>query len=144
LWLLADVVAKGGNLLLNVGPRGIDAQLPEEQVDRLDWLARWMQPNRDAIVASRPWIRPGSTALEGRDVRYTSRGDTVFAIVRDASGRTTLPDIAATPTTKVESLTGDPLRWDASRDGLAVDLPELESSPEPVVVALRSVSTLSR
>ena len=28
LWSLIDIVAKGGNLLLNVGPRGVDAKSP--------------------------------------------------------------------------------------------------------------------
>ena len=32
LWMLTDIVAKGGNLLLNVGPRGVDAQIPDEQL----------------------------------------------------------------------------------------------------------------
>lgn len=36
---LDDVVAKGGNLLLNVGPRGEDAQIPQIQRERLAWLA---------------------------------------------------------------------------------------------------------
>ena len=58
LWMLTDIVAKGGNLLLNVGPRGIDAQIPDEQLTRLDWLGRWVGPNVDAIVATRPWVRP--------------------------------------------------------------------------------------
>jgi alpha-L-fucosidase len=31
LWMVTDIVAKGGNLLLNVGPRGVDAQIPDEQ-----------------------------------------------------------------------------------------------------------------
>lgn len=140
LWLLADTVAKGGNLLLNVGPRGVDAQLPDEQVERLDWLARWMQPSRDGIAATRPWIRPSTTTCEGREVRYTSRSDTVFAIVRDASGRTTLPDVASTPTTQVTSIDGSTVPWEVTKNGLALDLPEREPSPEPVVVALRSVS----
>ena len=39
LGTLADVNAKGGNLLLNVGPRGMDAAIPDEQQVRLDWLA---------------------------------------------------------------------------------------------------------
>jgi alpha-L-fucosidase len=139
LWLLADVVAKGGNLLLNVGPRGVDAQLPAEQVDRLDWLARWTTPNREAVVASRPWVRPGTTTLEGRDVRYTSRGELVFAVVRGASGRTTLPDLTPTPTTKVHRLGGDRLPWSATQAGLVVDLPGLEAGPEPVVLCLSSI-----
>jgi len=38
--LVAEVSDRGGNLLLNVGPRGRDAQIPEEQLARLDWLAQ--------------------------------------------------------------------------------------------------------
>ena len=60
LWMLTDIVAKGGNLLLNVGPRGVDAQIPDEQLTRLDWLGNWVQPNTDAIVATRPWVTPGT------------------------------------------------------------------------------------
>jgi alpha-L-fucosidase len=144
LWLLVDAVAKGGNLLLNVGPRGVDAQLPGEQLDRLDWLARWMGPNREAVTATRPWVRPGTTTAEGRDVRYTARGETVFALVRGATGRTTVPDVVATPTTNVVSMSGDPLPWRSTPDGIEVDLPELEIGPEPAVLALHAVSASPR
>lgn len=37
--LVRDTAADGGNLLLNVGPRGEDATIPAEQRLRLDWLA---------------------------------------------------------------------------------------------------------
>ena len=45
LWSFADMVSKNGNLLLNVGPRGIDAQIPDEQRLRLQWLGEWMAAN---------------------------------------------------------------------------------------------------
>jgi len=35
----------------------VDAAIPEEQLARLDWLARWVGPNRDAISGTRPWVR---------------------------------------------------------------------------------------
>ncbi len=52
LWLVADIVAKGGNLLLNVGPRGVDAQIPDEQAVRLEWLGGWVGPNREALAGT--------------------------------------------------------------------------------------------
>ena len=61
LWELVDVVANGGNLLLNVGPRGTDAQIPDEQLARLGWLADWVVPHRSAIAATRPFVTPGTT-----------------------------------------------------------------------------------
>lgn len=37
--LVRDTAADGGNVLLNVGPRGEDATIPAEQRLRLEWLA---------------------------------------------------------------------------------------------------------
>jgi len=45
---LIDTVSKNGNLLLNVGPRGIDAQIPESQVRRLLFL---MEPGDHTQVS---------------------------------------------------------------------------------------------
>jgi len=51
--LLVDVVAKGGNFLLNVGPdpRG---KLPLESVQRLKEIGAWMKINGTAIYGTRP------------------------------------------------------------------------------------------
>jgi alpha-L-fucosidase len=139
LWMLTDIVAKGGNLLLNVGPRG-DAQIPDEQTTRLDWLAEWVVPHADAIAATRPWIRPGTTTAEGCDVRYTARDETVFAFVRDANQTVTLVDVRATPTTAITTVGGDALPWIDTPSGIVVDLPADSGVAEPAVIALRQVT----
>jgi len=138
LWMLTDIVAKGGNLLLNVGPRGVDAQIPDEQLTRLGWLGEWVGLNRKAISGTRPWVRPGTTTAEGAPVRYTARDDAVYALVRDVAGSLTLPDVGATPTTTVETLDGAPVPWRGSPAGLWVDL-KAPSGSGPTVVALRDV-----
>lgn len=46
--MLCDVASKGGNLLLNVGPRA-DGSFPPEAVERLAAIGRWMRTNGDAI-----------------------------------------------------------------------------------------------
>ncbi len=139
LWLLADIVAKGGNLLLNVGPRGVDAQIPDEQLDRLAWLGEWVGQARSALMETRPWIRPGTTVDGGRPVRYTARGDTVFAILRGGRGRVVLPDVRATATSEVEALDGTRLPWRPTAEGLDIDLPACTAPPQPTVVAMRNV-----
>jgi alpha-L-fucosidase len=45
---LCEVAGRGGNLLLNVGPRA-DGSLPTEQVERLEVIAEWMGRHRSAI-----------------------------------------------------------------------------------------------
>lgn len=36
---LTDAISRGGNFLLNVGPKGVDSSIPEEQLRRLEWMA---------------------------------------------------------------------------------------------------------
>ena len=139
LWLVADVAAKGGNLLLNVGPRGIDAQIPDDQAVRLEWLGRFLQANREALVGTTPWVRAGASPPGGASVRYTARGDSVFAIVRRADGPITLGEVASTATTAVESLDGNPLRWSDGPSGLEVEPAGRRAGTEPRCIALRNV-----
>jgi alpha-L-fucosidase len=44
---LDDVVAKNGNLLINVGPRGADGTIPEPQMARLRWLGEHRRARAD-------------------------------------------------------------------------------------------------
>ena len=50
--MLVDVVAKGGNLLLNIGP-GPDGTWHDEAYDRLERLGAWLRVNGDAIYGTR-------------------------------------------------------------------------------------------
>jgi alpha-L-fucosidase len=84
VWSFADIVAKGGNLLLNVGPRGVDARIPEEQLARLDALGAFVDAHASALYATRPWIAAGDVSEEGTPVRYTARDETLYAFVRGA------------------------------------------------------------
>jgi alpha-L-fucosidase len=52
---LIETRAKGGNLLLNVGPKP-DGELPIEQEERLREVALWMFVNGECIYGVRPWI----------------------------------------------------------------------------------------
>ncbi len=51
--MLCDVVAKGGNLLLNVGPDA-DGNLPAEALRRMEEIGRWLDKNGHAIYSTRP------------------------------------------------------------------------------------------
>lgn len=50
--LLVDVVAKGGNLALNVGPMP-DGRLPRPALERMRVLGSWLGKNGEAIYATR-------------------------------------------------------------------------------------------
>jgi alpha-L-fucosidase len=76
--LLVETRSKGGNLLLNIGPKP-DGELPIEQEERLREVALWMQVNQEAIYSVRPWV-----ITNEQNIWFTrAKGaDTVYAIVK--------------------------------------------------------------
>lgn len=123
LGTLIDIVAKGGNLLLNVGPRGEDATIPEPQDERLGWLAAWMAGRADALAGTRPWVRQVGTTPQGHALRYTARGDDVHVLVLDGpAGPLTLTDLTTSPGGAVGLVDGGHVDWSVGPDGsLTVD-----------------------
>ena len=79
--LLIETRAKGGNLLLNVGPKP-NGELAIEQEERLRELGLWMFVNSEAIYGVRPWV----ITNEG-DVWFTKKKDSsaLYAIVDPAT-----------------------------------------------------------
>jgi alpha-L-fucosidase len=76
---LVDIASKNGNLLLNVGPRGVDAQIPGLQLARLRWLGSFTRRYGEALYGTRPWTRAEGATTDGAGLRFTARGDTLYA-----------------------------------------------------------------
>jgi alpha-L-fucosidase len=76
----ADLVSKNGNLLLNVGPMA-NGVIQDEQIARLEALGAWLDINGEAIYATRPWKTSEGTTFNGEQVRFTTKGGTLYAIV---------------------------------------------------------------
>ncbi len=55
--ILCDVMAGGGNYLLNIGPLP-DGTVPAHQVERMDGLGRWMRANAEAVYGTEPGLTP--------------------------------------------------------------------------------------
>jgi len=78
---LIDVVSRGGNLLLNVGPTA-DGRIPVIMQERLRDIGSWLAVNGEAIFGTRPWLREGAHPSDGTGVipvRYTRKGTTLYA-----------------------------------------------------------------
>ena len=77
-----DIVSRGGNFLLNVGPTA-SGEIPEIQKKVLMGLGDWMAINSEGVYATRAIadIAPSDTPW----VRWAKKGDRIFAYV-DAVG----------------------------------------------------------
>jgi alpha-L-fucosidase len=124
--MLVDVVAKGGNLLLNIGP-GPDGAWHDAAYDRLAALGGWMKVNSDAIYATRP-LAPYA---EGQ-VRFTrARDGVVNLIYLPKEDETTLPrmltvtSVAPAAGATITLLgTGRTIPWEPSGRGFTAHIPD--------------------
>jgi len=73
--ILIDKVARGGNLLLNIGPTA-DGRIPVIMQQRLMDIGKWLEVNGEAIYGSRPYEK----ATSGGDVYYTTKGQDLYVI----------------------------------------------------------------
>ncbi len=151
LWSWTDIAAKGGNLLLNVGPRGVDATIAPAQLQRLDWLAEFTRTAGPGIFDTRPWIMPGQDAGAASragdadiDVRYLARGRHLFAVVRSPrpDRQILLPEVAAGPTSRVRAADED-LTFSDDGAGLRIVLPAPLDDDLPTLVAMTDVTARS-
>jgi alpha-L-fucosidase len=78
-----DGVARNGNLLLNVGPRGEDAQIPSEQIARLEGFGAWLKANGEGIYGTQPWTRAVGLTSDGGRLRFVQTNGVLYAHLLD-------------------------------------------------------------
>jgi alpha-L-fucosidase len=123
--MIADVTSKNGNLLLNVGPTA-EGLVPWAQASRLLSVGWWLQVNGEAIYGTRPWERPEGRTADGTAVRFSRKGESLYAIVLgQAKAAEVVLEAMAPPHAASVQLLGcaRPLRWQQRAGGTAVELP---------------------
>lgn len=124
--LLVDIVSKGGNFLLNIGPNA-EGELPAEALKRLKEIGDWMKINAEAIYKTRP-IAPYKEAK----TCFTSLADgTIFAIYLADEDETRPPATiqlysqAPGPGAKIRMLgVPEAVRWEKDGKGILLHVPE--------------------
>ena len=100
--MLVELVSKGGNFLLNIGPAA-DGTIPVIMEERLLQIGQWLEINGDAIYGTRLY-----TKKPQKDIYYTKKGDTVYAIInRFPFGSVTLSEVDFDENIKARLLSHD-------------------------------------
>ncbi|OZM77738.1 alpha-L-fucosidase [Pseudonocardia sp. MH-G8] len=129
---LVDVVSRGGNLLLNVGPTASGA-IPAGQRRTLEALADWMGVHSAAVHGSRPVDPALAHPCDAPWVRWTRTGARIWALVEPAGGPLVLPARADRLDLASAALAdGTPVVARPDAGGVAVELP---AAGTPVAVA---------
>jgi alpha-L-fucosidase len=153
VFILVDTVSRGGNLLLDIGPRA-DGTIPVVMEERLTEMGSWLKVNGEAIYGTKPWknnrqwtagevpkieynkeysssydvtklIEKSSGGKASIEAFFTSKGGDIYAIMPRWSGKSFLiKDISSA---KSVNLLGSstPLKFTRSMQGLLIHLPDL-------------------
>ncbi len=98
--LLADIVSKNGNLLLNI-PLRADGTFDDKEAIVINGIGKWMNINKEAIFDTRPWTKFGEgpvadadiplndqgfnegaySNMDSKEIRFTTKGNLLYAIL---------------------------------------------------------------
>jgi alpha-L-fucosidase len=131
---LVEIVSKGGNLLLNVGPRP-DGRIQDDFIARLRRIGEWLRTNGEAIYGTRASVFERLPFFG----RCTVKGRTLYIHVMGwpADGRIRLPGLV-TDVKKACLLADRSKALAVRRDGkdVLVTLPDRAPDPDATVVAV--------
>jgi alpha-L-fucosidase len=129
---LLDVVSRGGNLLLNVGPDAA-GRIPAMQRSCLEGIATWMSANAAAVRAASPVDKAIASPADDRWTRWTHGGGFLYGAV-DAQGSVDLACRADAVDADAATLPdGTGLTAKATAGGIRVDLPSSPAGAPAVV-----------
>lgn len=132
---IQKILAKGGNYLLNVGPKP-DGSIPEEAAAMLRRIGVWYRAVRESLVD----VEPASTLTGNRDVLLTRRGSVFYVhLTKDPETASVfLHPIARAPRRAVLLNTGEAVAFDVEA------LPRLHSSKPDRCLRLKNLPVNGR
>jgi alpha-L-fucosidase len=151
--MLVDLVSRGGNLLLDIGPAA-DGTIPVVMEERLTQIGAWLKVNGDAIYGTKPWKSTRQfgageqpkveynkeysaaydvTKLAGKpaagkagiEAFFTAKGNDLYAILPRWPGRSfTVKDVGGVKSVALLGASAA-LKFRAAQGGVQVELPEM-------------------
>jgi len=147
--MLADIVSKNGNLLLNIPVRG-NGTIDEKELKVVEEIGKWMAINKEGIYDTRPWkvfgegpsadnsnpingqgFNEGKTKYTSKDIRFTTKKGILYAIVLGwpTDGKIVIKSLSNNnplypkKVKQVEMLGSGKVQFTTSSEGLTVTIP---------------------
>lgn len=160
--MLVDVVSRNGNLMLNF-PLPNSGELDSRELAILEEITQWMAVNSEGIYGTRPWkifgdgpvasappsgdVRFNESSrkdLSADDVRFTTKGDTLYAFVmgwpRDnravIKALSSAGPLSVGRIEHVALLGSGPVDWSQKDNGLQLRLPDRKPSDHAITLKI--------
>ncbi|AXY72929.1 alpha-L-fucosidase [Paraflavitalea soli] len=139
---LIDIASKGGNYLLNIGPKA-DGTIPAESLERLKQVGDWMKVNGEAIYGTKG--SPLKPLTWGRCTQKVEGGNTVlyFSVFEwPANGKLEIPGIKAKVKSAKLLSNGKAVKTSSAGDVLSLTLPAAATDPIASVIKVELKGSL--
>ncbi|MDL2257180.1 alpha-L-fucosidase [Bacteroidales bacterium OttesenSCG-928-I14] len=136
---LVEIVAKGGSLLLGIGPKP-DGTLPEEVISRLKEIGKWTSRNGKAIYGTRSietyndgmtWFTESKDGSKRYAIVCIKEGDTIPQTI---TWKGNLPKKGSTMRYVP---TGEKIKWQVKGDEVRITLPKRISSEKTAALSFQ-------
>lgn len=140
--LLTEVVARGGGLMLQVGPDASGA-IPVGHADRLRAVGGWVRRHLDLIDRGRPWTAAGGATWGDADAHLIDVDGALHAV--DISGQGSFRALvpAAGTVSTVRTIDGMDVDFEQTDRGVQLRRPPRRSQRMPAVYRVGLMSPLS-
>jgi alpha-L-fucosidase len=139
-----DIISKGGNYLLNIGPDG-KGHVPEPCVDSFLAMGKWVETNADAVYGTTRWTRFSENVNPEKDAPavpgefwFSARGNKVYAMSITPALETVRIESLNNSAGKVTALrllgSDAALKWTQNDQALEIDFSQIQTDDNGFVV----------
>ncbi|MGJ8550756.1 alpha-L-fucosidase [Winogradskyella wichelsiae] len=145
LFWLTEIVSKGGNYMLNIGPKA-SGEVPQQSIDNLLTVGEWLNVNGEAIYNTRKWkvTHEGPTKLNmdgtgdrekhgfvaeftSQDFWFTQKENSIYAIAfQYPESKVLIKSLSNENDIEVKGVeflgANSAVEWKQTKEGLEVDL----------------------